>query len=89
MRRLLLAALIAAAPASAATAPQLLAAGMAAYSARHFDRALADFRSLADRGSAVGETMLGTMYARGEGVRRDPAAAAGYLCRAANRGYAP
>ncbi len=89
MRRLLIPALLAAAPLPAATAPQMLAAGTAAYSAGRFGEAAVDFHRLADQGSAVAETMLGTLYANGQGVRRDPAAAAGYICRAAHRGYAP
>jgi len=73
----------------AAPAPALLAAGLDAYAAHDFIRARHVFRALADSGSAIGETMLGTMCARGEGGRRDTAAAAGYYFRAASRGYAP
>ncbi len=89
MRAMILFALAVAAPAQALTPAQVLDAGLSAYAAGRFAVAADDFRRLADAGSAVGETMLGAMYARGQGVRRDPAAAAGYICRAANRGYAP
>lgn len=67
----------------------VLDAGLSAYAAGDFGTARHDFMLLADEGSAIGETMLGAMYARGQGVGRDPAAAAGYYCRAAHRGYAP
>ncbi len=89
MRILALGLLLAATVASAAPPPAVLAAGMSAYAAGDFAAARRAFESLADDGSAIGETMLGTLYAHGEGVRRDPAAAAAYYCRAANRGYAP
>lgn len=74
---------------AAASPPDVLAAGLSAYAAHDFVAARNDFRTLADDGSAIGETMLGTMYARGQGVRRDAAAAAAYYCRAAHRGYPP
>lgn len=62
---------------------------VAAYEAGRFKAARADFQLLADQGSAIAETMLGTMYAEGRGVKGDPATAAAYFYRAANRGYAP
>jgi TPR repeat protein len=89
MRAVVVALLLAAAPASALSPSAILDAGLAAYAAGNFAVAKLDFRALADVGSAIGETMLGTMYAHGQGVRRDPAAAAAYYSRAANRGYAP
>jgi hypothetical protein len=64
-------------------------AGLAAYKAGDFAAARSYLRPLADRGSAIAETMLGVMAARGEGRFADPAAAAGWWLRAANRGYAP
>ncbi len=84
---------VAAQPASVA-APLLpladvLNRAMAAYQARDYQRAAIAFRSLADQGSAIAETMLGVIYARGQGVAPDPATAAGYWLRAASRGYAP
>ena len=81
--------LLAVATGAAAPTPAVLVAGLTAYAAGDFVTARRDFVILADGGSALGETMLGGMYARGQGVRRDPAAAAAYYCRAAHRGYAP
>ncbi len=66
-----------------------LAQGIAAYDARDYRRARFRFTALADQGSAVAETMLGVIYARGQGVATDPATAAAYWLRAASRGYAP
>lgn len=44
---------------------------------------------LAQDGSAMAETLLGGLYARGMGAPRDPPAAVAYWWRAAQRGYAP
>ena len=63
--------------------------GFADYAAGDFRRARGHFGKLADHGSAVGETMMGTIYARGQGQASDPATAVIYWFRAANRGYAP
>ncbi len=89
MRAVAVALMLAAAPVAAASPSAVLDAGLAACAAGHFVVAIHDFRALADDGSAIGETMLGTMYAHGQGVRRDPATAAAYFNRAAHRGYAP
>ncbi|MGL4541668.1 MAG: hypothetical protein ACRCUI_04065 [Polymorphobacter sp.] len=92
MRIWILGALLAlAAPLSAATpwAQNALDTGFAAYAAGNYGQAHAAFLALANHGSAIGETMLGTMYARGQGVSVDAATAATYWFRAANRGYAP
>lgn len=62
---------------------------VAAYQAGRFDVARAQFKELANQGSAIAETMLGTMYAEGQGVAADPATAVAYFYRAAHRGYAP
>jgi TPR repeat protein len=75
--------------AQAAAPAVALEAGLAAYQAGDFAGARRYLRPLADRGSAIAETMLGVMAARGEGRAADPAAAAGWWLRAANRGYAP
>ena len=63
--------------------------GLAAYAAGDYRVARAQFRPLADRGSAIAETMLGVMAAKGQGRAADPAAAVGWWLRAANRGYPP
>ncbi|MDO9487069.1 MAG: tetratricopeptide repeat protein [Sphingomonadaceae bacterium] len=91
MRKLLLALLIfATAPAVAAPDnAKRFERAVAAYEVGRFKVARAQFQALADQGSAVAETMLGTMYAEGRGVKADPATAAVYFYRAANRGYAP
>ena len=91
MLRLILLLLV---PAPAAAAPPdwamaVLDDGLAAYRGRDYARATHDFRRLAGEGSAIAETMLGVMHARGQGVRRDPATAATWWLRAANRGYPP
>ncbi len=89
MRAILLAVALGGATPAAAAPADALAAGLAAYAAHDFTAARRAFRALADDSSAIGETMLGTMYARGQGVARDPGAAAAYYFRAANRGYPP
>lgn len=73
-----------------ATAPAAaIDAGIAAYQAGDYASARIYLRPLADRGSAIAQTMLGVMAARGKGGDTDPAAAVGWWLRAANRGYAP
>ena len=67
----------------------ILDAGLNAYAAADYARARRLLRPLADRGSAIAETLLGVMVAKGEGVTADPAVAVGWWVRAANRGYAP
>lgn len=89
MRAIAIGLLFAATPVGAAPLTAVLDAGLAAYAAGHFAVAMHDFRALADDGSAIGETMLGAMFAHGQGIPRDPAAAAAYYSRAAHRGYAP
>ena len=91
MRTLLLALLVfAATPAAAAPDnAKRFERAVAAYEVGRFKAARAEFQRLADQGSAIAETMLGTMYAEGRGVKADPATAAAYFYRAANRGYAP
>lgn len=92
MRKLLLALLLFATAPAAAAAPdnaKRFERAVAAYEVGRFKVARAEFQALADQGSAVAETMLGTMYAEGRGVKGDPATAAAYFYRAANRGYAP
>ena len=66
-----------------------LDAGLAAYASGHYAAARAQLRPLADRGSAIAETMLGVMAAKGQGRSADPAVAVGRWLRAATRGYAP
>lgn len=63
--------------------------GLAAHRTRDYARARTDFRRLAGEGSAIAETMLGVMHARGQGMPRDAATAATWWLRAARRGYPP
>jgi len=87
------AALALATPLTAAASPSwsvtALNDGLTAYAASQYGAARAQFVALSNHGSAIAETMLGIMYARGQGVHSDPATAATYWFRAASRGYAP
>jgi TPR repeat protein len=94
MWRILLTILLAVAAPARATAVSAgvmtpLDAGMAAYAGGDYCGARAQLRPLADRGSAIAETVLGVMAAKGQGRAADPAVAVGWWLRAANRGYAP
>jgi hypothetical protein len=91
MRTAIFAALLVLAAPAAATpwAQSALDSGLSAYATGDYAAAHAEFTRLANHGSAIGETMLGTMYARGQGVSVDAATAATYWFRAASRGYAP
>lgn len=66
-----------------------LESAMSAYHAGDYRAARRGFQRLAEHGSAIAETMLGVMYAKGHGVRVSPAVAAGWFHRAASRGYGP
>jgi hypothetical protein len=66
-----------------------LEGAMSAYQAGDFRAARRGFQRLAEHGSAIAETMLGVMYAKGRGVPESPAVAAGWFHRAASRGYGP
>jgi uncharacterized protein len=52
------------------------------------DEAVAYYRKAADQGHPDGEYGLGTMYAAGEGVKRDLATARTWITRAAEKGHA-
>jgi len=52
------------------------------------EEAVAYYRKAAAQGEAEGEYGLGSMYAAGEGVKRDPAEARKWITRAAERGHA-
>ena len=77
--------LLVAAPAAATP----IDGGLAAYAVGDYRSAWVHLRPLADRGSAIAETMLGVMAAKGQGRAADQAVAVGWWLRAANRGYAP
>ena len=73
----------------AASPAERLSAAMAAFDAHHDRAAAAGFRTLSNEDSAIGETMLGVMYASGRIGASDRATAAGFWLRAAMRGYPP
>jgi uncharacterized protein len=52
------------------------------------EEAVAYYRKAAAQGDAEGEYGLGSMYAAGEGVKRDPTEARKWITRAAERGHA-
>jgi TPR repeat protein len=52
------------------------------------DEAVAYYRKAAEQGNADGEYGLGTMYAAGTGIKRDPAEARKWIVRAAEKGNA-
>jgi len=47
------------------------------------------YRKAADQGDASGQYGLGSMYAKGEGVKLDSAQAYGYILKAAEQNYVP
>ena len=51
------------------------------------DEAVAYYRKAAEQGDRDGEFGLGSMYAAGEGVKRDPAEARNWITRAAEKGH--
>jgi TPR repeat protein len=60
--------------------------GMAAYNRGDYTPAIRLFRPLAEQGNPKAQTVLGTMYHRGQGVARSPFRAFVWLSRAAARG---
>ena len=90
MRKLVIGSLVAVA--LAVTGLQAVAGpwedGMAAYNRGDYVPAIAVFRALAEQGNAEAQTLLGVMYRRGQGVKRNSARAYLWLSRAASRGNA-
>ncbi len=68
-------------------APDMLDRAIAAYDRGDWAEARKLARPFAARGSAIAETLMGLTYINGE--PDDPASAAGFFYRAAQRGYAP
>lgn len=66
-----------------------LEGAMSAYHTGDYRTARRGFQRLSEHGSAIAETMLGVMYAKGRGVQENRAVAAGWFHRAASRGYGP
>ena len=60
--------------------------GQAAYDRKDFATALHLLRPLAAHGNAIAQTMLGAMYASGDGVPRDDAEAVKWFQMAADQG---
>jgi TPR repeat protein len=60
--------------------------GMAAYNRGDYVPALQVFRAMAKEGNAEAQRLLGTMYRRGQGVKRSPTRAFLWFNRAAARG---
>jgi TPR repeat protein len=60
-----------------------------AHSGGDYRKALRLIRPLANDGDAVAQFNLGLMYATGQGVQQDNAAAALWFRKAAEQGYAP
>lgn len=63
-----------------------LKAGVAAYDAGNFDKALPVFRELAAKGDAEAQRYLGDMYDKGQGVVLDSREAAAWYLQAAEQG---
>jgi len=62
--------------------------GVVAYQQKNFPKALATWVPLAEEGHVLAQTLVGSMYAYGEGVERDDEQAFKWLSRAANKGSA-
>jgi TPR repeat protein len=60
--------------------------GMAAYNRGDYVPAIAVFREMAKQGNTEAQAVLGTMYRRGQGVRRSSLRAFVWLSRAASHG---
>jgi len=60
--------------------------GMAAYNRGDYVPAITVFREMAKQGNAEAQAVLGTMYRRGQGVRRSSLRAFVWLSRAASHG---
>ena len=77
------------ASADAGYAPAQSLLGYILNQAEFNDEAVAYYRKAAAQGDAEGEFGLGSMYAAGEGVKRDPAEARKWITRAAEKGHVP
>jgi TPR repeat protein len=61
--------------------------GVQAYSNGDFERAAREFMTLAKKGEAESQYMLGILYEEGQGLPRDDVEAAFWYARAANQGF--
>ncbi|MCH8184461.1 MAG: sel1 repeat family protein [Proteobacteria bacterium] len=64
------------------------AAGLRAYNEGNFESAILELEPLVERGHSGAELMLGVMYLRGQGYRRDEGLAAVWMYKAARKGEA-
>lgn len=64
------------------------AAGVQAYDAGNFEAAISELLPLIERGHPGAELILGVMYLRGQGIRRDEGLAAVWMYKAARKGEA-
>jgi len=71
------------------SATEHLAQGIAAYGRQNYGDAALHFGKAAELGNVIAQTNLGTMYAKGQGVPRDPVKAVELFRGAAGKGYAP
>ena len=75
-------------PADAGHAPSQALLAYILDKAEFNDEAVGYFRKAAAQGDRDGEFGLGSMYAAGEGVKRDPVEARNWITRAAEKGHA-
>lgn len=87
--RALLVAIALAATIGRTAAQGTLEDGMAAYRSEDYAKAVELWRPLAEKGDAVAQYRLGTMYAEGKGVGQNDATAMLWFQRAAEQGIAP
>ncbi len=73
---------------SAHVLDELFSIGLEAAKNGNFEVALREWLPLADNGSARAQMNLGTMYAKGDGVEKDPELAFGWYLKAAEQGIA-
>jgi TPR repeat protein len=84
--RVLVALLLAGAPALAQEPPKTMQDAEAAYRTNDFAAAVSILRTLAEAGSAQAQHRLGIMIVEGRGTPRDPARAAEWIGKAAEQG---
>ncbi len=60
--------------------------GLAAYERGDYETAVREFKSLAEQGNALAQSILGGMYDEGQGVPQDYAEAVRWYRRAAEQG---
>ena len=76
-------------PVSTPAQLKAMQAGEEAYRARRFEEAFKHFHKLATQGLPRAQTVLGMMYAYGEGLAQSPEKALRWYRSAARQGYSP